>query len=456
MATKSNKPLKTREKRSASKAASGNGQKRPAGNPEQPVVSCNPSASAGNPKPSKPEPVKRLGRRTAKRALPVATAHGAGEPCADPVGERFHWDPILPGFGIRVQCSGAQSYIVQYRERGRTRRRVIGSVDETDPRTARRHARKLLSDVKVGLGVVDPFAPVLLPPTLSFAEYAERFWEAHARRWAPRTQVSNRKAIDRLLIPEFGHIPLTDVTRAMVLKWRDGLGGRPGTANRTLPVLSVMMTTAETMGLRPRRSNPCRNVTRFPTETVERFLALDELPRLGAALGGVETQYPCDCAIIRLLLLTGARKAEIESLQWAYLDGAFAHLPESKTGPKTLYLGTAARNLLAALPRAHDNWVFPDKHGTGHAELNWPLWTRIRAAAGLDDVRLHDLRHTFASHAAMNRVTLPTISKLLGHALLETTERYAHLGDTSVREAAARVSGHIARASGFIFGGEAQ
>jgi len=333
---------------------------------------------------------------------------------------------------------------------------VIGSVDETDPRTARRHARKLLSDVKVGLGVVDPFAPVVSTPTLLFADYAERFWEAHARRWAASIQVSNRKLIDRLLIPEFGPTPLTEVTRAMVLKWHDGLGERPGTAYRTLPVLSVMMTTAETMGLRPRRSNPCRNVTRFPTETVERFLALDELPRLGAALDGVEIHYPSDCAIIRLLLLTGARKAEIESLQWAYLDGAFAHLPESKTGPKTLYLGTAARNLLAALPRAHDEWVFPDKHGTGHAELNWQLWTRIRAAAGLDDVRLHDLRHTFASHAAMNRVTLPTISKLLGHALLETTERYAHLGDTSVREAARRVSGHIARASGFIFAGEAR
>ena len=456
MAAKSHKPLKTVEERSASKAASRKGQKRPSGKPEKPVVSCNPSASAGKPEPSKPEPVRRLGRRTAKRALAVAATDGASEPGADQPRERFHWDPILPGFGIRVQCSGSQAYIVQYRERGRTRRRVIGTVNETDPRTARRHARKLLSDVKVGLGVVDPFAPVMLPPTLSFADYAERFWEAHARRWAPRTQVSNRKLIDRLLIPEFGPIPLSDVTRAMVLKWRDGLGERPGTANRTLPVLSVMMTTAEKMGLRPRRSNPCRNVTRFPTDTVERFLTLEELTRLGGELRHVEAQRPQACAIIRLLLLTGARKAEIEALQWSYLDGAFVHLPDSKTGPKTLFLGGAARDLLAALPRTHDDWVFPDKHGTGHAKLEWPLWARIRAAADLGDVRLHDLRHTFASHAAMNRVTLPTISKLLGHALLETTERYAHLGDTSVREAAGRVSGHIARASGFNCAGEAR
>jgi len=380
----------------------------------------------------------------------------AGEQRGDEPDERFHWDPILPGFGIRVQPSGAQAYIVQYRERGRTRRRVIGTVEETDPRTARRHARKLLSDVKVGLGVIDPFAPIVSPPTLSFADYVARFWEVHARRWAPRTQASNRNLINRLLIPEFGKVPLTEITRSMVLKWRDGLGERPGTANRTLPVLSVMMTTAETMGLRPRRSNPCRNVTRFPTNAVERFLTLDELSRLGAALGSVEAKYPHDCAIIRLLLLTGGRKHEIESLLWSYLDGSFAHLPESKTGPKTLYLGRAARDLLGSLPRSHNDWVFPDRHGTGHAEIDWPRWGRIRAAAGLSDVRLHDLRHTFASHAAMNRVTLPTISKLLGHALLETTERYAHLGDTSVREAAGRVSGHIARASGFTFAGDAR
>ena len=400
------------------------------------------------------QPKPKLGRCTVRRAAAAAAAtNSSGQ--SKPV-ESFHWDPILSGFGIRVQPSGKQMYIVQYRERGRTRRRVIGSVIEVDARTARRRARKLLSDVKVGLGIVDPFAPIESTPTLSFAEYVERFWEAHARRWAPRTQVSNRRAIDRMLIPEFGHVPLTDVSRAMVMKWRDSLGDRPGTANRTLPVLSVMMTTAETMGLRPRRSNPCRNVTRFPTKALERFLMLEEVAMLGRALQDAEKDHPQDCAIIRLLLLTGARKREIESLQWSYLDGSFAHLPDSKTGPKTLYLGRAARDLLGSLPRSHEDWVFPDKDGVDFLESEWKVWTRIRASAGLEDVRLHDLRHTFASHAAMNRVTLPTIGKLLGHALLETTERYAHLGDSSVREAAGRVSGYIARASGFSFEGDAR
>ena len=450
MDTKSNKLLKTNKKSPASVKRVKKPGAPPAGNPVGPAISCNPGASIGPAVLAKRKLVQRPGRQTDKREPASLIGHDAGEDDVSP-GERFLWDPRLPCFGIRVHPSGVRSYVVQYRERGRTRRRVIGSVGDMERRTARRHARKLLSDVKVGLGVVDPFAPVAAPVTLSFAAYVERFWEAQALRWKPRTQASNRKVIDRLLIPEFGHVPLTDITRAMVLKWRDGLGERPGTANRSLPVLSVMMTTAETMGLRPKRSNPCRNVTRFPTKTVERFLDLAEVSRLGAVLHMVEEKHPHDCAMIRLLLLTGARKHEIESLQWSYLDGNFAHLPDSKTGPKTLYLGRAARDLLAALPRFHDDWVFPDKHGTGHSEIGWPRWTRIRAKAGLSDVRLHDLRHTFASHAAMNRVTLPTIGKLLGHALLETTERYAHLGDTSVREAAGRVSGHIARASGFTF-----
>ena len=450
MTASSSKLLKINKKPPASVKRTKKPGPQPAGNPAGPALSCNPGASIASLVPAKQKLVQRIGRRIEKPASASLVDNDASEDDVLP-GEQFLWDPRLPCFGIRVHPSGVRSYIVQYRERGRTRRRVIGSVGDMERRTARRHARKLLSDVKVGLGVVDPFAPVEAPVILSFGVYAERFWEAHARRWKARTQESNRMLIDRLLLPEFGHVPLTDITRAMVLKWRDGLGERPGTANRSLPVLSVMMTTAETMGLRPKRSNPCRNVTRFPTKTVERFLDLAEVSRLGAVLDTVEEKHPHDCAMIRLLLLTGARKQEIETLQWSYLDGNFAHLPDSKTGPKTLYLGRAACDLLSALPRIHDDWVFPDKHGTGHAEIGWPRWSRIRAKAGLSDIRLHDLRHTFASHAAMNRVTLPTIGKLLGHALLETTERYAHLGDTSVREAAGRVSGHIARASGFAF-----
>jgi integrase len=414
------------------------------------VTSSNPCASSKTSEISPTVPPKRLSKRTAARHhepdFPLLGK--SGTPLDEPH-ETFHWDPVLPGFGIRVSTSGNQVYFVQYRERGRTRRRIIAPVLTTDQRLARRRARHILSAVKVGLGVVDPFNPPIDPPALSFATFAEHFWEAHAHRWAPRTQISNRKLINRVILPAFGKIAVADITRPMVLKWHAGLGERPGTANRTLPVLSVMMVTAETMGLRPRHSNPCRNVTRFPSRRMERFLSRDEVAALGVALRRADQRYPQQCAIIRLLLLTGARKREIESLCWSYLDGSFAHLPEAKTGPRTIYLGRPARDLLATISRGDSDFVFPDARKDGHAEVDYNIWARIRVAAGLDDVRLHDLRHTFGSHAAMNGVSQPTIAMVLGHALFETTDRYTHLSDSSVRDAIGRVSGHLARATGF-------
>jgi integrase len=401
-------------------------------------------------------PLKRLGRRSVQRATLAADVDTKAA-YQDQPSEQFVWDPILPGFGIRVLPTGRQVYIVQYRERGRTRRRVIAPVLQIDARMARRRARKILSDVKTGLGIVDPFKPAAAASAITLTDYVEQFWATHARHWAPSTQESSRKLIDRLIVPEFGQVAVAYISRAMVLRWRDSLGSSPGTANRVLPILSVMMKTAEQLGHRRRQSNPCRNVTRFPTKHLERFLSLDEISRLGCALRGAEQRWPQQCAIISLLLLTGARKGEIESLQWSYLDGSFAHLPNSKSGPRTIYLGRPARDVLAGLPRDRDDWVFPRSEGApGHAEVKWQQWAAIRQAADLDDVRLHDLRHTYASHGVMNGINLPTIGKLLGHALLETSERYAHLSDTSVREAIGRVSGYLAKASGFDFSGDAQ
>ena len=418
------------------------------------VRAGNQPASDRSPNFGPDRPPLSLGKLTVRRDHMVDASRPPSR--SEKPADTFHWDPILKGFGIRASATGRQVYFVQYRERGQTRRRVIGSVAEVDPRTARRKARQILSAVKVGLGVVDPFNLPQPAPTMTFAVFTERFWETHAHRWAPTTQASNRKAIDRVILPEFGKIELAEITRAMVRKWHAAMGDRPGTANRTLPVLSVMMATAETLGLRPRRSNPCTRFTRFRTQRMERYLSLAEVGALGGALRRAEDQYPQQCAIIRLLLLTGARKREIESLRWSYLDDSFAHLAESKTGPRTVYLGRPVRELLAALPRGDDDLVFPRPQAAGHTVVDYYTWNRIRISAGLADVRLHDLRHTFASHAAMMCVSQPTIAKMLGHSLFETTDRYTHLSDSSVREAVGRVSAHLARATGFIAKGDAQ
>ena len=154
--------------------------------------------------------------------------------------------------------------------------------------------------------------------------------------------------------------------------------------------------------------------------------------------------------MIWLLLFTGARSGEIASLKNDWIDNGFFHLPDSKTGPRPIYVGEAAREIVAslALNDAHE-WTFPHPSGEGHRKISEFVWSDIRKRAGLEDFRLHDLRHTFASYAVMNGVSLPTVSRLLGHAILQTTERYAHLSSESTRAAAGRVVGHLARATGF-------
>ena len=218
------------------------------------------------------------------------------------------------------------------------------------------------------------------------------------------------------------------------------MGGTPGNANRTLPVLSVMMRQAELWDIRPQGSNPCRNMRRYKTTPRERFLSLDEVKRLGFVLEHADDKQAA--AAIRLLLFTGARSSKITGFRWDWIRGTRAVLPDSKTGPKTIQLPPPARAVLNGLSGT-GTFVFPDKKGNGPIKDLGPRWQKLRRLAGLDDVRIHDRRHTFASHAVMSRLDLYTVGRLLGHADTASTERYSHLADEHVREAARRISGIV-------------
>ncbi|MCY4502718.1 MAG: site-specific integrase, partial [Alphaproteobacteria bacterium] len=211
-------------------------------------------------------------------------------------------------------------------------------------------------------------------------------------------------------------------------------------ANRTLPVLSVMMRQAELWEFRPQGSNPCRNMRRYKTAPRERFLSVEELKRLGFVLKHAEDTQAA--AAIQLLLFTGARSTEITALEWDWIRGARALLPDSKTGPKAIQLPPPARAVLSALPR-DSQYVFPNAAGDGPMNNLGYRWRKLRDLAGLDDVRIHDCRHTFASHAVMSGLDLYTVGRLLGHADVASTERYAHLADEHVRAAAGRISGIV-------------
>ncbi len=202
-------------------------------------------------------------------------------------------------------------------------------------------------------------------------------------------------------------------------------------------MLSVLRRQAALRDLRPQGSNPCRNLRRDRTAPRERFLSLDELKRLGFVLDHTEDRQ---AAAVRLLRFTGARSSESAGRQGDWIRDTRAVLPDSKTGPKAIQLPPPARAVLNGLPR-EGRFVFPNRKGDGPMTDLGLRWRKLRNLAGLDDVRIHDCRHTFASHAVMSGLDLSAVGRLLGHADVASTERYAHLADEQVREAAGRTSG---------------
>ena len=192
-----------------------------------------------------------------------------------------------------------------------------------------------------------------------------------------------------------------------MLNWDDSMHLKPGAANRTLPLLSTIMQQAELYGFRPEGSNPCVKIKRYRLKVRECFLMPQQIHKLGQVLSAHEKRHRHQVALIRLLLLTGCRKGETLNLQWSFYRDGHLHLPDSKTGAKIIYLSTPARQILDSLPRGRSRWVFPGQvHGKPSLEI-W-LWYKVREQAGLDRVRLHDLRHSYASTAIGHGVDLST------------------------------------------------
>ena len=208
-------------------------------------------------------------------------------------------------------------------------------------------------------------------------------------------------------------------------------------ADRSAPVLSVIMRQAEVYGYRPEGTNPCAGIKRYRRQGRERVLSAAEIRRLAEVLTRHEADHPQAMAIIRMLLFTGCRIDEIVSLKWRYYREGKLFLPDSKTGPRTIWLSSAAREVLDCLPR-RAVWIYPSprKNGFLHAVTVGRVWHRLRVEADLCDVRLHDLRHTYASMALAQGETVLTIGRLLGHRNPETTLKYIHLSDAMVRGAA--------------------
>ncbi|MFG1214958.1 site-specific integrase [Xanthobacter flavus] len=408
-----------------------------------------------------------MGTKITKRAV------DALKPTAQ---EYFTWDSDLPGFGVRVRPSGAMSYVVKYRAgKGRsapTRRVTISAVGKITPEEAREQAKRVVADAMRGNDPARERARERGAPTLS--ALADRFLAEHVdvKRKAS-TSVGYRGIVDRDLKPALGSRKAETIIRADIARLHSEMANRPIQANRMLAIVGKLYAWSASRGLTPEGVNPARGIEKYRESGRERFLTAEELGRLGAALEEAETvglPYEVDeggprakhapkaenrrvklgphpVAALRLLLFTGARLREILHLRWEEIDfeRGLAFLPDSKTGRKPLVLSSAALRVLVDLPRVGQFVIAGDSEDQPRRDLNRP-WIAVRRRAKLDGVRLHDLRHSFASVGAGAGLGLTIVGKLLGHAQPSTTARYSHLDADPLRRAADSIGDKISAA----------
>ncbi len=385
---------------------------------------------------------------------------------AQPQGrDYFLWDDKLPGFGLRVFASGRKSYLIQYRVDGRTRRFTIGAHGPLTPEEARSRAKILLGKVEDGGDPSEDRATRNRDATIS--ELCDTYLEAMEGQRKAASLAIDRGRIVRHVKPLLGARKLASITPGDVARFvaditrgktatdvvtkprgRAIVTGGSGTARRTLTLLSAILSWAAEQGYRA--DNPALGAKKPAERKMERFLSEPELKRLGAALAAAENDGANKMAInaIRLLTLTGCRKSEVTGLQWSFIDFNFGalRLPDSKTGAKVVHLGPPSLKILADLAedeKRHETWVFPNAGRSGPTQALPGVWREVKKRAKLPDVRLHDLRHSFASIGAAGGNSLLMIGALLGHKDAKTTQRYAHLADSPVKAAAKTVANRI-------------
>ena len=383
------------------------------------------------------------------------------------------WDDDVKGFGLRVTPGGSKSYVLSYRAgHGRhapQHRITIGKHGSPwTPEAARREAIRLRGEVAKGGNPADARKVVARAMTLD--DLCELYLAEGASHKKPATLRADRGRIRNHILPVLGRLQIDQITRADVERMvRDVTAGKTaaptlkqqgrgraaqggqGTAGQALAVLGAVMSFAVARGLR--NDHPVRGVKKPPIRRMERFLSEAEIARLGEALDAenAATGNPYPSAAIRLLLFTGCRRSEVLGLHWDWIDSerAMVFLPDSKTGRKPIYLNAPALEVLANLPHQEGNPHVVCGHRDGSAYVGLDkVWRRVRSAAALPGLRLHDLSHSFASIGAAGGNSLLILGKLLGHRHTTTTERYSHLSADPMRQAAEAIGQRIKAALG--------
>lgn len=348
------------------------------------------------------------------------------------------WDARHAGLGVRVRPSGHRSFVYWQKGEDGAGRITLGPAALMSVEEARKQCLAIESGARSGRTQRSEV------PT--FGEFVDGPGRSCFERGKPSTRKVTARMVTVRLLPAFGSLPLDRITRAAVTRWFDECSRTtPGAANRALNMLSRILKHAIVCGYL--QTNPARGIKWNPGAKLTRFLSREEVRRLHQALdrhGRGRASRALQADVIRLLLLTGCRKSEILTLRWQDVDADAINLVDAKTGPRRVFLNAPARAILERQPRSGSAYVFPALTDPGRPlSGDLPLWRAVRREAGIEDVRIHDLRHTHASHAVMQGVPLPVVSRMLGHKRPSMTLRYAHVGDRETETAAERIGVEI-------------
>lgn len=351
------------------------------------------------------------------------------------------WDTEVKGFGLRVQPSGRRSYIYKFRTPdGRRRNRKIGEPESLSAEAARRIVLGMVSDAALGKVVIDDKPK---QKSITMRKMCDLYLEDYARlHKKPKSVEDDTRYINKDINPRLGSKSLSEIRSKDIVKIHSSLAGTPIKANRLLALLSKIFNLSEEWEYRDPNTNPTQHIRKYKETPRERFLTQDEILTLEKVLADAERNNEVSPSVIhalRVLLMTGARLQEVLTMKWEYVDfeEGKINLPDSKSGKKTIWLSDKARDYIDAIPHKRGNpFVFPGQR-TGSRLINLQKpWRKLRAIAEIEDVRIHDLRHTYASLAVSQNLSLPIVGKLLGHKSTKSTERYAHLYDDVMRDAA--------------------
>ena len=369
--------------------------------------------------------------------------------------DEIFWDRTLLGFGVRIYPSGARIYVVQTRTDGRSKRVTLGRHGDLSAAQARRRAALVIGRIKAGEDPVPARAAVDrdLGPPVTVSDLAERYLERHvAVHLRPSTMASYRSALERWVLPSLGEMPVTEVGAGHVTALHECLQDIPYRANQVVHILSAMFALAETWGLREEGTHPVRTIRKYREHQRERSLTRDEYRRLGRVLDEIEAEAAAKrggrvrrsaAAALRLLMLTGCRRNEVLTLRWVDVNrkaGAL-RLRNGGTASRFVPLAPAAASVLGGLRRLPGNpWVLVGARRRGRLSNLNEHWLRIRVLAGLDDVRLQDLRHSFVARALALGESGPMVGRLLGRVPVHDHG----LSPDAVSAAAVRVAAGIA------------